>query len=228
MKRTDPMKFDRYKQAEVRSVVIIGDFMPSIFQPLWLASKNLIGENEAKSASGTVITHDICQFKSGDWLEFLCIPNKMQILTRKTPYFPMLRDFVIQLIRLIPNIRVSSIGLNYIFSLGLRDSTEFYEIGKQLSDLDRWKDILNKPTLRQISLQGDIDENDSRMTLNIQPTPPEMRISFGIDINVNNHFQLSNGTAENIEKIVERHYDNYAVQSKNAAIRLINEFTNHE
>ncbi len=141
MEKTGSMKFDRYKQAELRSVVILGDFMPSMFQPLWLASKKIIGEDEAKSACDVVISHDICRFKTGDWLEFLCIQNKMQILTRKAPYFPMLRDFVIQIIGLIPNTVINSIGLNYNFSLGLLDSTEFYVIGKQLGCLDKWKNI---------------------------------------------------------------------------------------
>jgi len=228
MNELDSNKFDRFLQVETRSVVVNGVFMPSLYQPYWLASKNIIGENDASSASVTIIARDICQFNIGDWLNFTCTSNRMQLLTRKAPYFPILHDVAEQIFQLGTDLQIISIGLNFIYSLGLGSEENYYNIGKNIGNLPNWEDILENVRLNSVSLRSQSDTNNSILNLAIQPTPEEMRISYGIDINVNNHFPLQKGNGKNVVEILNNLYNEYIQKSKETAIKTTNKFLCNE
>lgn len=228
MNELDSNKFNRFLQAETRSVVINGEFMPSLYQPYWLASKNIIGENDAKSASINIIGRDFCQFNIGDWLDFTCTFNKMQLLTRKAPYFPILHDVAEQIFQLGTDIQIISIGLNFIYSLGLGSEENYYKIGKNIGNLSNWEDVLEKVRLNMVSLRSQSDANNSVLNLTIQPTPEEMKISYGVDINVNNHFPLQKGKGKDVVEILNNFYDEYIQKSKDTAIKTTDKFLCNE
>ena len=83
---------DRYLQIETRGIVFLGDFNPSIFQPFWLASKNLIQEEEAKNAKIDVVMNELSRFQLGEWLSVEVSRNRCEFKTMKSPYFSPMKD----------------------------------------------------------------------------------------------------------------------------------------
>jgi hypothetical protein len=54
-------------ELEGAGIVLVGSFNPSIFQPKWLASKDIIGVAEGEEAKIQIISPEISSF-SADWL----------------------------------------------------------------------------------------------------------------------------------------------------------------
>lgn len=220
--------FKRYMQLESRSVVINGKFNPAIFQPYWLASKGIIGEQEAKAAEINVISTSATQFKIGDWLEFICTPNKMQLLTRQAPYYPFLRDFALHLFELNKDIPVESFGLNFIFSISMRDNGQYYKIGREAGGLDNWDRILeieDKCRLNNISVQLPSDDNNCIRNIEIRRTDDSLKINNGVDININCHFPVSkflSGNGGDVASVIEKLYDTYCENSHHKAVLIFN------
>ena len=77
---------NRFLQIETRGFVFLGNFNPSIFHPSWLASKNLIQEEEAQNAKIDVVMNELSRFQLGDWLDVEVSRNRCEFKTMKSPY----------------------------------------------------------------------------------------------------------------------------------------------
>lgn len=219
---------NKYLQVEDRSIVIIGDFTPVLFQPYWLQSKNIIGELAAKTAKVDIISNEFSQFHIEGWLDFTVTRNKMQLKTRQNPYFQTMKDIVIQILSLIKNTPVIAIGLNYMYYLGLQNKRNYYKIGDQLASLSRWDNLLKRPTLGNMIIRGDIDENRCITQIDIHPSEEEIKIDFGIAAHINNHFSYPNMNSDIVSQIANDHFDNYAVSSKKIVENVIKSFLPYE
>jgi len=90
------------------SIVLVGNFNPAIFQPTWLASKGLIRESEATSASIEVIHPEIAQFRAG-WLHLAVTTTKFVASTSDPAHRAPLRDLVMGIFELLDQTPTSCI-----------------------------------------------------------------------------------------------------------------------
>lgn len=215
-------KFSKYLHSETRSIVVNGSFTPSMFQPAWFASRGLIGKEEADSAVVEVIIPDFCQLTIGGF-EFLCNRNRLQVLTRKSPYFLPLADLVSQIFQLCPETPVRNMGLNTSFIFDMQNADNYYGIGNEIAKLNRWNRILPDSRLQNISIEGKVDDNNCQTFLRISPSNVE-RLSFGVEFAINNHFVLNGGNGDAVVKHIRQYSDDYMRKSKELACDTIDEF----
>lgn len=218
-------KYNLYFQVESRSIVINGSFTPSIYQPYWLQSKNIVGVQEAESADIKIIMPNVCQFVIGGWLEFTCTLDRMQLITRQKPYFQNLRDVASQIFHVHSQVPVNSMGMNYIHSFGMRDEEHYFEIGNNIAKLNNWSGILNNPKLMKIDLNSDIDANGCVTSINVRQADNVLKINHGVEFAINDHFALkNNGLGADVYRILESHYDFYADKAKEISVKTISTF----
>lgn len=225
-------KYEKYKQVETRSVVVNGDFTPSLFQPYWFVQKGIISEADADSVRDLVtLENNVCQFQLGGWLRFTCTSDKMQLLTRMNPYFPVMKDFITALFKVCSEFPIKSFGYNFVYSFGLQSKERYYKIGSEVGNLRRWANVLEHAKLERVSVKvEDLDVNGSQFSLTIQPSQRDLKIGYGVDFYINNHFPCNDKNIDGgtLSELISSNYESYSEKSRLSAIKTLNEFLRDE
>lgn len=214
---------DKYLQIETLSIVFLGDFNPVIIQPSWLSSRGLIREEEATNARIEIIHNEVVRFEIDGWMKFESTRSRCEFKTSKAPYFDPLKDLASGVFKILCETPIKSLGLNFVYDLSLSDKKMYYEFGNNLTPLTFWKDSLNDPRLLQLEIYEEKRVENSSASRRVRIAPTDQKISFGIMISVNNHFDFSqgNGTSNPIT-FLENNIDNLSKESKEIVIQLFN------
>jgi len=187
---------DKYIQVESLAIVLRGKFNPAIFQPAWLALKELVPLVEAENANKIIIHQDIAQYSIGDWVLVEVTRERCLFRSNKKNYFSQLIDLLVGIFRYLGETPISAIGINPSYELSLIDSDKYYEFGNRLCPLQSWSVSLNDPRLLELQIieNSRNKSSDQKRTISITPSSPEFKISFGIRIEINNHYDFSENT----------------------------------
>jgi hypothetical protein len=212
---------DKYLQIETRGLVFLGDFNPAIFHPFWLYSKNLIREEEAKNAKIDVVINELSRFQVGGWLGVEVSKNRCEFKTMKSPYFLPMKDLAVNVFKILAETPIRAVGINNVYDLSLKNENNYYRFGDVLAPLSNWSDILDSPKLLHMEIIG--SQRDSLLRrINIAPSDPELKVNFGVNCNVNNHFTLStNSTGITAAALVEEKNDSCAIESKTIVSNIL-------
>src|SRR5437773_8559920 len=93
------------------SFVLIGDFNPKIFQPLWFSAEKLISESEANGASDLLITEEIAGFKL-PWVTLRVEPQRFILVTVQDSHAEAVRDLTIGTFKLLRHTPIRQLGIN--------------------------------------------------------------------------------------------------------------------
>ena len=69
------------------TIVLIGDFNPTIFQPAWFAAQGFITDEEARTAAIGIIHPDVTAFELS-WLKLQVDRERFFSMCLAPPYFP--------------------------------------------------------------------------------------------------------------------------------------------
>ncbi|MDR1200512.1 MAG: hypothetical protein LBL58_02630 [Tannerellaceae bacterium] len=215
---------ERYLQIETLDFVLLGKFNPSIVQPSWLALKNLISTTEAENATIIIIHQDIAQYNIGDWVTIEVTRDHCSLKTSKQNYFAPLQDLVVGIFKYLNETPVRALGINFTYELSLLDAEQYYSFGNKLVPLVSWNSVLNDSRLFNLQIiEEKRDKKDhQKRIVTVSPSPLEYKISFGISIQVNNHYDLpENKTSSDAMKLLNEHYSKDFKDSKNILVNII-------
>lgn len=168
------------------SIVLVGNFNPAIFQPTWLASKGLIRESEATSASIEVIHPEIAQFRAG-WLHLAVTTTKFVASTADPAHRAPLRDLVMGIFELLDQTPTTRLGLNRSVHVDLTDDETWHGLGHLVAPKEPWAGILEKPGMRVLLMEGDRrDKRPGRTFFRVEPSQKFPHAAF---IDVNSEYQ---------------------------------------
>ena len=213
---------DKYLKIETLSIVLLGDFNPVIFQPYWLANKELIREDEAKNAKIDIIHNDIVRYEIADWFNVEINKGRCEFKTTKTPYFDPIKDLTISIFSILKETPIKSMGINHVYDLSLLSNDNFYKFGNTLTPLSIWGDSINDPRLLHLEIYEKERKDIVGASRRIRITPSDQTaIAFGITVNINNHFQLENkGNSNNLFSMIENNWKKSFSESKNIVEEL--------
>jgi hypothetical protein len=205
---------ERYLKIETLSIVFVGDFNPIIFQPFWLANKNLIGEIEASKADVEIVHKEVVKYEL-DWLSVEITKNRCQFKTSKEPYFEPLKDLAVGIFKILKETPINSLGINYIYDLSLIDEKKYYDFGSKLTPLNIWDNELNDPRLMSVEIKEESRIDNQKGFRRVRISPSDQKISYGISVNINNHFDL-NGDGSKIDAVSHllKNWEGCSSQSK--------------
>ncbi|MCL2725126.1 MAG: hypothetical protein FWD69_11880 [Polyangiaceae bacterium] len=138
---------------DVASIVLVGNFNPAIFQPAWLAAKELIRESEATGANIEIIHPELTQFCAG-WLRLSVGTTRFAASTEDPAHWGPLRDLVTGAFTLLDQTPTSALGLNRTVYVDLGDSETWHALGHLLAPKSPWEGILREPGMNAVRLQG--------------------------------------------------------------------------
>ncbi len=180
------------------SIVFIGTFNPSIFQPQWLVAQGLISQSEASENENQIqiISPQVSSFKL-TMGAISVTPQRFQIIANKSPYFEKVRDLVISIFGILQHTPIIQMGINWDRHYKFSTEELWHEFGHKLAPKEPWKNILQNPGLSSLRIQGKrTDDNTGLILVTIEPSKG-YSIQYGAYLQINNHFDIQHLLKEN-------------------------------
>ena len=192
-------------EIEGASIVLLGSFNPSIFQPRWLGAQGLLRAEEAENAKIAVVKNDIADFSTG-WLHVQVLQDRLMMQTEDPRQFLPLRDFAVGILNLLPHTPTHALGLNKFAHYKMDSVEAWHAIGDALAPKQPWKGIMaSRPGLLSILIGGRReDSSTSVLRVKVEPSPPA-KLQYGVYIDINEEYRAPSdavpGTTWAIEHI---------------------------
>jgi len=183
---------DRPIEIEGLTVVVIGSFNPAIFHPSWLAMNNLVRKEEADEAKVDIITRDVSAFTM-NWFNVQVIDQRLSLMTTDPAKHSPLRDLAVGIFSILEHTPIQAFGLNRDRHIKMIDEHEWHAFGNFFAPKDPWSDILKKPGMRTLVVEGSRDGGASdAVAVKIEPS---LRVTpHGLYVNVQQHYTVTAGT----------------------------------
>ncbi|MDX1760619.1 MAG: hypothetical protein R3218_00530 [Christiangramia sp.] len=204
------------------SIVLVGQFNPSIITPHWLSSKKAIRESEAENAKVKIIHPEISDFKIS-FAEFQVSQDKFIISCNNEADFDLAKDLTISIFSILSETPVSGIGLNHIIHFGLNNAKQYNSFGDWLSPHKIWEDQLDDPKLMELKIVEPFSEGNPVKNM-VSISISEVIKQFGVRYLLNYHIEISKIKEKSPANIVINHWEKSITKSNNIFNSLISKF----
>lgn len=175
---------------EEMTVVLIGDFNPKIFHPMWFAHHEILREAEAQDARIELVHNDVSSFTT-EWLTVQVLRDRFTAAIKAEVYRPHLGDLVRNAFTLLEHSPVRQMGLNVSFRVHFKTTEDWHSFGHFILPKSPWNEVLATPGLRTVCAQG--TRNDKRLGLVNVTLEPDLRLPGDALLRINDHYDTPHG-----------------------------------
>lgn len=167
------------------SIVLLGQFNPSILHPAWLARYSLIRDEEATNAKNLVVTDQVTSFEV-DWLNLAVTTDRFNVYTDQPAYSVALRDLVLGTFSLLEHTHFWALGMNRHLHYRVESEAQWHQYGHFLVPKEPWAGLIDDPGMRAVTIWGTrADAPTARIQYGVEPS---MRIRPGLYFSLNEHY----------------------------------------
>jgi hypothetical protein len=178
---------------EAISIVVLGDFNPSIFQPLWFSANGLMPAEETKSADIAVIHKKVASFSMGK-MQVQVDEARLGLTTVESPQGLVLRDLAIGTLSVLEHTPLKAIGINLDTVFVIDSDEAWHAIGHRLVPKSHWIPIVTQPGMQQVIVDGKREGCVAdKVQIRVQPTSHHPQVSV-ISPNIINSRQKNGRT----------------------------------
>jgi hypothetical protein len=178
---------DHLLELEGFSIVVLGSFNPSIFQPLWLSTNNLIRTEEAKGAKIEIIHRNVSIFAT-EWFSLQVTDVNFSLESSDPTKTQPLRDLALGVFKILEHTPLTAFGINCHRHFRMSSVESWHAFGHHFAPKESWNNILEEPGLRSMVMQGKRANCNALILIQVEPSH---KITPGVFINVNEHHDLS-------------------------------------
>ena len=171
----------------IHSIVLIGNFNPTVFQPVWLKDTGLLSEPDSEATQIKVIHPEVAELEA-DWFHLIVTRDRFSIRTKLESHHESLRDLVLGTFKILESTPLRQLGINFLGDFGPYESERWHGIGDLLAPKEKWREILNSPGLFNLQIKS-LKENDEDGFI-ITTLQPSKTNPNSIHIDLNDHYQL--------------------------------------
>lgn len=198
----------RAAESESASIVMLGSFNPTIFQPRWLGTQQLIRPEEAENAKITIIRAEVADF-STEWFQLQVLQNRLSLSSEDPRQYAPLCDLAAALFAILPHTPITAVGLNRLFHFKMPTIETWHGIGHLLAPKESWNAIMEGPGLRSMIMQGR-RKHANAGTLHIK-VEPSTKFENAVYVEVNEEFKASGDSesegAQWVPRRLAEHWD---------------------
>lgn len=183
------------------SLVINGSFNPRIFQPLWFASEDLIGKNEAEDADVKIIHPDISDFEIGKGISIRVTREQFIASTSQDGFFEILKDLVIGTFSILSHTPTTALGINQEMHIELSKTTSWKSYNSKVVNAKYWSEAFGEAIMDSITYSRERKDNKAgyqRIALQ-----PSIKVFNGLLFSFNDHFELEAKNINNAIRVIE-------------------------
>jgi hypothetical protein len=169
------------------TLVLIGEFNPTIFHPRWFASEGLLTDEEASTANVQVVHSDVTVFQL-PWIQLVVERQRMQASCTAQPYFDRVVETCHRTLEILRHTPISSLGINNEAHFKASSEQNWHELGHKLAPKELWANFFPSPGMQSLTIRQAprMDEYKGYVQVAIEPSA---RIKQGVYLGVNDHFE---------------------------------------
>jgi hypothetical protein len=168
------------------NIVLLGNFNPVIFQPLWFAKHGLISDREAERAEIEIIRPELTSFKTGTFTLSVTL-DRFQVDTTNASAAEPLRDLVIGTFKILQETPVTQMGINRHQHFKMSSFEDWHTVGHKLAPKKLWNELIDDPGMRSLSIQGIWKSSLSKYV--IFTLQPSGNVQPGLYVGMNVHYE---------------------------------------
>ena len=186
-------------EQEGAAVMMTGAFNPSIFQPYWLASRQLIRPKEAESATIAIIQEQVADFKT-EWFRLQVLQNRFLLQTLDASHYEPVRDLVSGIFELLSHTPVKRLTMSRWFHFKMESTDAWHKVGNTLTPKSFWNSLIDVAGMRALAMEGRRKGIDHGTFL--IRTEPSGLVSPGVFIQAEEHYNSPDPENSNAEWIL--------------------------
>lgn len=215
------------------TIVLRGAFNPSIFQPFWLVSNNIITKEQGDDAKINIIHPEATEFAVENLFSLHVDLTTFTINRTEAPLIDA-SDLTVKIFsELLPHTPIGQVGINRSVHFSVGSFEERNRIGRLLAPTEPWGDWGKELTGDASRIKPDQTGGLKSLTM-VQPRPGDRQFGHiqatvepsiligggrsGIFMLINDHYQIENpGKPESAEEIIgllSSHFDASVRRSK--------------
>lgn len=206
------------------SIVLLGVFNPTIFQPMWFARQDLLRGSEAEMAKIDIVHQDVSIF-SAEWLVVQVTRDRFSAVTRADAYKSHLCDLVQGVFARLSHTPVYQMGINVTTRIRFRDEKDWHSFGHFVVPKSPWAKVLDRPGMSSVHVRGErSDGNVGHVLVSIDP---DFHTRTDVLLRLNDHFDLPKGEPNNAATFVAmltKLYEESVTNAAAAASQLVDNF----
>ena len=170
------------------SIVVVGTFNPSIFQPSWFAQEELVRRAEADVAKLEIIHTEVTVFET-EWFRLEATRDRLIVRSARESHFEALRDLVVGTLDLLRHTPTGVLGVNHDIVIQCPSREAFDQLGWTLAPRDNWLPVLERPGVARLHEMGQrTDGFEGYVQVIVEPI---LDGGTKIRLEVNDHFDFS-------------------------------------
>src|SRR6266540_2804734 len=169
------------------SIVITGQFNPTIFQPQWFSTEGLLTGAEADSATIQIIHPDVAAFEL-PWLSIQVQRERFQATCISQPHFERVAALVCDAFELLRHTPLRMLGINHEAHYRASTLEKWHELGHMMAPKEFWRQFFASPGLQNLSIRQ-IPREDEETGYKQVTIEPSVKVRPGVYIAFNDHFQ---------------------------------------
>jgi len=180
----------RVPEVSGASVVLVGSFNPTIFQPQWFVRQNLLSHPEGDAAEIKILAPQVCDFET-ERFRIQVTTDRFAALSKPDANPSPLRDLVLGTFFILEYTPLTALGLNRDMHFGMPSEEAWNQIGDKLAPKEGWKGILKgRPGMRTLSIQAEIPDfpdapEGTKLTVKVEPS---LKVKFGVYFQTNENY----------------------------------------
>ena len=201
------------------TVVLLGEFTPSILTPAWFALHGLLQPSVAETADLRVAKKELTAFQV-DWLLLHASAERLQVEALQPPYVQVC-DLIARVFKeQLPNSPIRGLGINRHVHFPVRGYDQYDRIGKKLAPVEPWGSLGEKLGLHQehggmtsltmSQLKPEGRPMGGQINITVQPSVRIGEGRIGVYVGINDHFDIdsaSNKNAKHAMHLLETEFD---------------------
>ena len=179
-------------EIEAHTIVALGSFNPAIFQPLWFSNHHLIRQEEAENAKIQIIQSQaqVAVFET-EWFSLQAFGERFALESSDPTKHLPLRDLARGTFQILEHTPIRACGFNRHIHFRIASEEEWHEFGHHYAPKESWHDLLVRPGLRSLTIQGTREEcSAKRIEIKVEPSA---KVHPGVFIHVNQHYNIEEG-----------------------------------
>jgi hypothetical protein len=174
--------------ADGAAIVIRGGFSPKRMTPKWLADQGLISVQDVEDVEYDILVPDVAVYTAG-WVRCQLQSESMELTCLDPADFERLRDLAVGILRSLPDLKVSLLGINRVVHFQVSDWKKWHHVGDTLANNDVWNGVLSFPGMRSLTIWG---QRSGKYYGHTQvQVEPSSRYPRAIYVACNDHYDLT-------------------------------------
>jgi hypothetical protein len=211
---------ERIPEISEASLVLVGSFNASIFQPEWFARQGLLSQSEVDTAKITIVHPEICQFETETLT--IQVTKERFIASSKQDASPApLRDLVLGTFFILEHTPITAMGINRLMHFRMESDEKWHQLGDKLAPKEGWKDVLEgRPGMRSLLITAErLQPVKSTVNAKVEPST---RIHPGAYFEINEHFPGAEvDSAKSLLDVLREHWEGAQIYGSTIANHIL-------